>query len=590
MSSNSGGSIPARVDGEIPEGARSRDQSLTRQAETITPLNQNKRRRKATSPLAVISPIKSSDNPEVQKLVDNQSKLKEMMEKAMVEVKGLYTTLGSKAKIETKGYAEKLNLIMDTIKEDNLLDSLGTVLENQIPEGPEDENMDIVETDSSTTEILCSRCKKEILDEKQVADSIRSFVQEIHITECEEIVAKDLDTLKKKWPEEAFSSTTLKTGNPLQDIVGDVLLALKTKEDNPYVMSKFQERHSGLKEIIQDELADGQIQFLENITKTKSGIQKSGRVYVMSGEDVQSQYNSLRELEKEMKSSNCKHISFVAADETVRMNIRKLSEIVFFQSNVEVDIYVPKKESRGKITENKYDTIVINTAVQGKSYSDMLKVVRDNINPESLGINIKSLRKRKDDSLLIITEKSQSETLRREITENLNMKNVVNIVDKKCDLLITGMDAVTTQEEILEALKVEGSLTEDDKKKLEIKHLYANRSGEQVATITTVKEVADKVTAVGHIRIGWSRCRIKEKISVPRCSNCLRIGHVSRACKTKTTGDKKCLKCTQSGHEAKECTNNTYCNSCAKSGHRADSMSCPKYRKKVYEKERSLAS
>lgn len=528
---------------------------------------------------------------EIQKIEEQQLKLKSLLEKTINEVDGLFSTLGVKTKTETRGHAEKLQLIMETIKENNLLDSLGYALESQVTENQAEhgQDMDLDETRSTIEEMICSRCRKEITDEKQVAENMRAFVQEFHITECQEMSEKDLVTFNKKWPEGAYVKATLKTGNPLQEAEGDVLLALKTKDDNPYIRNKLEERHVGLKDIIKDELVDGQIQFLENTTKTKSGVQKSGRVYVMSGETLQAQFNALKELEAEAKGETTKKISIIAADENVRTNIRKLIEIVFFQTNLEIDIFVPRKENKGKAHENKYDTIVVNTSADGKTYSDMLKIVRENINPENLGITIKSLRKRKDDSLLIVTEKSTVETLKKEFTDNENMKDI-HIVEKKCDLLITGMDAVTTQEELLKALEVAGSLTEDDKKTLVIKSMYTNRSGEQVATVTTTQKVGDKVLPVEHLKIGWSRCRVKEKFSIPRCSNCLRIGHINKNCKTRKTEGKKCLNCTQPNHEAKDCQNKSHCNSCAKEGHRADSMSCPKYRKKVFEKERSLIS
>ncbi|KAI5731252.1 hypothetical protein M8J77_006996 [Diaphorina citri] len=480
---------------------------------------------------------------------------------------------------------------METIKADNLLDSLGTAQENQSAEFSTEhgEIMDTSNNGPPNREVMCSRCKKEVLDEKQITEDIRSFVEETHLADYDQISATEIAMLNKKWPQESYTKSTVKIGNPLQEVSGDVLLAIKSKNDNPYILSKFEERHAGLKDLIKEELEDGQIQFLENTTKTKSGVRKChGRVYVMSGESIQDHYTALKELGNEMKEPICRKISIVAANETIRTSIRKLVEIVFFQTEVEIDVYVPKKENRGQAQENKYDTIVVNSSVEGRTYSDMLRTVRENIDPENLGINIKSMRKRKDDSILIVTEKNHVDALKKEITENCNMKDI-HIVDKKCDLLITGMDAITTKEEILKAIEVSGSLTEDDINKLEIKNIYANRSGEQVATISTVKEIADKVIPTGHLRIGWSRCRIKEKVSIPRCSNCLRVGHVNRSCKTKATGNKKCLNCTQAGHEAKDCTNTSHCNSCSKSGHRADSMSCPMYRKKVYEKERSMA-
>lgn len=549
--------------------------------------NQQTKKRKAD----LLSPPLRDDTPKSQKSLNEQIKLKTLMEKVIAEVNVLWSTLGPKAKIETRGYAESLYLMMETIKADNLLDSLGTAQENQSAEFSTEhgEIMDTSNNGPPNREVMCSRCKKEVLDEKQITEDIRSFVEETHLADYDQISATEIAMLNKKWPQESYTKSTVKIGNPLQEVSGDVLLAIKSKNDNPYILSKFEERHAGLKDLIKEELEDGQIQFLENTTKTKSGVRKChGRVYVMSGESIQDHYTALKELGNEMKEPICRKISIVAANETIRTSIRKLVEIVFFQTEVEIDVYVPKKENRGQAQENKYDTIVVNSSVEGRTYSDMLRTVRENIDPENLGINIKSMRKRKDDSILIVTEKNHVDALKKEITENCNMKDI-HIVDKKCDLLITGMDAITTKEEILKAIEVSGSLTEDDINKLEIKNIYANRSGEQVATISTVKEIADKVIPTGHLRIGWSRCRIKEKVSIPRCSNCLRVGHVNRSCKTKATGNKKCLNCTQAGHEAKDCTNTSHCNSCSKSGHRADSMSCPMYRKKVYEKERSMA-
>lgn len=535
-----------------------------------------------------LSPLSKN---EAQEIVNKQLELRDLLENTMKEVSGLMNTLSTKTKIETREFVERLNLLTETIETKNLLDCLGysTTIAIQNPTQPADIEMDQDEFSSSTEEVICSRCKKEIVEEQQIVQQIRNFIEEIHVTECEHFNASDLTVLNKKWPEDTYIKSKTKTGNPLTDIEEDVLLALKTKNDHSFIQNKFEERYPGLKDIIDKELVDGQTQFLENITKTKSGIQTRGRVYVMCGESIENQYKALKELENEAKENKPKKISIVAADEKIRANLRKLVEIVFLQTSLEIDFYVPKKESRNIPSENKYDTIMIKSAETGKSYSDMLKSIRDNIDPENLGINIKNLRKMKNDALLIVTEKTQVETLKKVINENDNLKDV-NIIEKKCDLLITGMDAVTTKEEVLKAIEEAGTLTEEEKTKLEIKHIYLNRSEEQVATVTTTRSVADKVTSIGYLKIGWTRCRIKEKFSVPRCTNCLRIGHMNNVCKTKRTEGKKCLKCTQVGHEAKDCLNTSHCNSCAKEGHRADSMSCPKYRKKVYEKEKSITS
>ncbi|KAL1446847.1 hypothetical protein WDU94_005433 [Cyamophila willieti] len=260
-------------------------------------------------------------------------------------------------------------------------------------------------------------------------------------------------------------------------------------------------------------------------------------------------------------------------------------EIVFLQTNLEIDIFTPNKESKGKTYDKKYDTVVVNTANKSKTYSEMLKIVRENIDPEAIGVDIKDTIKRSDESLLIVAEKTQMGALKKALKETPNMGDI-QIIEKKCDVLITGLDAVATKEEIVKAIS--DSLTSDEVDNTQIKSMYANRSGGQVATLTTSKEIAEKLISNGRIKVGWSRCGVKEKVHIPRCTNCLRVGHVDRNCKSKKSKGKRCLKCTKEGHEVKDCTDQSYCIACAKGGHRSDSMSCPKYRKLVHEKEKSL--
>lgn len=120
-----------------------------------------------------------------------------------------------------------------------------------------------------------------------------------------------------------------------------------------------------------------------------------------------------------------------------------------------------------------------------------------------------------------------------------------------------------------------------------MKTLYTNRSGEQVATVNLTQVQAHNVIQDGPIKVGWSRCRIKEKITIPRCTNCLKVGHIAQLCRAKKSQRKKCIKWTQEGHTASDCTAEMRrCITCSQDGHRSDSMRCPRYRKLVYEKEK----
>lgn len=77
-------------------------------------------------------------------------------------------------------------------------------------------------------------------------------------------------------------------------------------------------------------------------------------------------------------------------------------EIVFFQSSLDIEVYVPQKKSKGRISKDRYDTVVIKS---DKSYADMLRVVRDNKDTERIGLDVRNMRKLKDDWLLIVTQK-----------------------------------------------------------------------------------------------------------------------------------------------------------------------------------------
>lgn len=111
----------------------------------------------------------------------------------------------------------------------------------------------------------------------------------------------------------------------------------------------------------------------------------------------------------------------------------------------------------------------------------------------------------------------------------------MEIIERKVTLIISGMDEDTTKEEIIEANKKIGS---DQTEKLSIKTLYANRSGDQVSTIETAKQWGIKLVESPTFCIG-STWRIKEKVNIVRCTNCLGVGHAARFCKKKTNARQK---------------------------------------------------
>lgn len=532
------------------------------------------KKRKRNSPIA-------TDDTNATEVLKSQKKMADCLEKMFIEIQNLISTLGDKTKRETRAYSEKISMYKDIILESNLLSSLGQVIPT--PSVEEFEYDDVSMTSETVEELVCSKCKKKLEDEQQFNNLARKLVEEIHLADLPSLDESQKAMILKKWPEDAYQKTAILVANPLYSpSEGDQLLVLKAPNDTAYIYKKMKETNSDLKSIIEEELQPGKIQFLETITRVRNKEDSCKRVYVACGESIDDLYLSLKELEIETRTSKNSTLNIIAADEKTRSTVRKLVEAVFFQSNLSIKLYAPNRENSNGPRENKYDSIVINS--NSKSYSDMLKTIRENIDPEQMGVGVHTIRKLKDNSLLIMTDKGKKEILTKELSENNNFQDIT-IIEKKCDLILAGMDAVTTKEEITAALQQKINVQEQD---ITIKSLYENRSSEQIATISMSVGNAQKLIESGPIKIGWSMCRVKEKIRIARCTNCLKMGHTQKACKSKKSDVKKCLKCLQSGHESKDCENTSHCISCDKEGHRSDSMSCPKYRKLVYQKGSSL--
>lgn len=577
MSSNSGGQTPSGTKETMTARATPIQSSESNAALFVTPTTErNSKKRKREN---LLSPF-SDDSDACKKTLLDQKKLAQLTRDIIKEVKKLVNELGEKTKRETRISAETLNLLTGTIEEGNLLDSLGHAFRSieDDPGKEEEMAMDVMSVNEELMEDdnLCSRCKNKIDEEKDLKIEARKLVQDLHIQDTGNLSESSKVTLKKVWPEDCFQKSEIVIGNPLQSgIEGDILLVVRDTNDDSNIVKSFMDKYAELKSIITEDLPNSNLEYLENSTRTKNSAQNKRRLYIAAGGSMDKLFLALRELEQETRTSKTDSISVVVADENARKLTRKLTEVVFLQTDIKVKMFTPKRESNKTTRDSKYESIVVTST--NKSYSEMLRAFRENIDPEEMGINIKTTRKTKDESLLIIAEKGKKDLLQKKLDENINLKEI-HIVEKKCELILSGMDSITTRDEIQTAII--GKLGEEGKN-VEFKSIHTNRNSEQVATLEMTVNVAKKLIDNSPIRIGWTMCRLKEKITIPRCTNCLKMGHQTRNCRSKKKEVTQCLKCTKEGHVTKDCPNQSHCISCDAEGHRSDSMSCPKYRKMV---------
>lgn len=138
------------------------------------------------------------------------------------------------------------------------------------------------------------------------------------------------------------------------------------------------------------------------------------------------------------------------------------------------------------------------------------------------------------------------------------------------------LDALAEEADIEDGLmKALGVL---DKSSIEIKAIKTARNGTQMSEIVVPPEFSSKLLEIKRIKIGWTLCQIEKKLHIPRCYNCLRMGHIARNCAMEKSEGMKCFNCMETGHTNQECKKSSVCPQCNTEGHRPDTMACPQFR------------
>lgn len=206
----------------------------------------------------------------------------------------------------------------------------------------------------------------------------------------------------------------------------------------------------------------------------------------------------------------------------------------------------------------------------------MVKSVKDGIGTTNIDVTVKNMKRTKDVSVVIVTT-GNAESLRKEIENKVD--GVRTAVGGRKTIEILDLDPTVTKNDVIsEIQKVASS---DEQEDSTVDALRSTNSGFQIAILTVPRSLGDRLVQIGALRIGWTSCRVKEKINIDRCINCLQISHHSSKCKEPKAAEVKCLRCAESGHIAKDCVNERYCVKCEVKGHRNDTYACPHYREMV---------
>ncbi|KAI5746676.1 hypothetical protein M8J77_006252 [Diaphorina citri] len=532
-----------------------------------TPVDSSRKKRKANPESPVLIDFLKDEN-------ETRAQIMEALQKVSGAIMALYSDI-SEAKNIKKDIKEKTEILQDM----NRMLVEGLVMKHfsdqlastTLPAPP-------VQTEQvGRMRYFCDRCSIELDQEEEERKEIRAKLTKVMKYDQEQYE----EFIDRKWPVSAYEKTKETVGNPLSGKEGDLFIFIKEKKEDTTLMSMVRTRYPEVEDILMEEEEDGErLHYLESTVSTKRNVNRR-RIHLIETKGEKDLRAELLKLKNENMIKGGKKITAAVSEPEFRVIVRKALEILFVEDEgLMVDFFIPKSSTTrtAEVTmgkrERKPEAVVIKTNVS--TYAETLRSIRAVIDPEGMGVGIKSVKLTKDNNVVIVTEEGKADMLHKEIATKV--KGVeTKVTGNNTNVMILDVDASMSGKEIEEYIRKETKEFET-----EVRSVRTSKAGTQVATVSMPKRTASMLLSEGDIKIGWTRCRVKPKVDVMRCYNCLKLGHHSDICR-ETRVEKRCLNCAQHGHMARECTSVSYCTTCESTGHRCDSTLCPSFRKLIQE-------
>jgi hypothetical protein len=175
----------------------------------------------------------------------------------------------------------------------------------------------------------------------------------------------------------------------------------------------------------------------------------------------------------------------------------------------------------------------------------------------------------------------KSDDFKAAVAKSLGDKATVKHLSHVITIECRDMDEITEPIEICKALEEQFSIEDIELK--DIRNMRKTFRGTQAAEFDLPAEAAKRVLSSGKIKIGWSVCRLRERFQPKRCFRCMNFGHWARDC-TGVDRSRQCRRCGLEGHLAATCTGVRKCLICndketTASDHITGSSRCPEYRR-----------
>lgn len=187
------------------------------------------------------------------------------------------------------------------------------------------------------------------------------------------------------------------------------------------------------------------------------------------------------------------------------------------------------------------EVVFLKPKTETSKLKDAVKEVKENVDPQKLGIGVTKIKKMRDGGVVIGCDNVVSlESLMKVATEKMgeDYEIVQPEVKTRMKLKIIG---VLNEEIVEDNLKFAGILCEQNEaEEIKIVNEKINFSGRTSNIIIEVDlKSGERMLSEERIKVGWSMCKVVEHFTIIRCYRCNGYGHFANNCKNKQS----CSKC-----------------------------------------------
>ncbi|KAJ8970128.1 hypothetical protein NQ314_001375 [Rhamnusium bicolor] len=195
-------------------------------------------------------------------------------------------------------------------------------------------------------------------------------------------------------------------------------------------------------------------------------------------------------LKEKMIKEGDKKVNLVALGNIDMGYLRKCLEFVLKDTTCTVTVIINPERKNIKPRRPKAGTEKIIVKAEGKTYAELLKRVKNNVNIEQAGIDIKSIKRtQKGDLLLEVSDREKAIKLKETINRNLEDVKVIQKTNE-ITLHITDIDGDIEENELREEILKNNKDIGDN---IQILALRQMRNGNKAATIKTERKFAEEL-------------------------------------------------------------------------------------------------